>query len=369
MMRRFTNGLWPLVKANVKSFYRDRASLFWTFAFPLIFVVLFGSLYSGGPNTTDIGWVDEDQTAASQQLRDAFARVPILVLTDRTREKALDEMRQGSLDAVLVVPAGLGDAVAPGAPPPTQPFEVVLYTDPSNQTASTTIQQVVAQVVGGVNVTVSGVPPVLGVSNETLQTENIGAAAYIVPSILAMALMQLGVFAAIPLVSLREKGILKRLSATPLSRASLVGSNVVMRLGIAITQTLIILGVGAVLFGVVIVGSPLMAAFLVVLGALTFLSIGYLIASYARTEESANALTSVVQFPLLFLSGIFFPIAFMPDWLQPVAALMPLTYLGDGLRQVMVGGSAYAPLYIDVLVLSVWLIVCFLLSARFFRWQ
>ena len=77
----------------------------------------------------------------------------------------------------------------------------------------------------------------------------------------------------------------------------------------------------------------------------------------------------MVQFPLMFLSGIFFPIAFMPDWLQPVAAFMPLTYLGDALRQTMVGGAAYAPLGVDVLVLAGWLIVSFLISARFFRWQ
>jgi len=120
---------------------------------------------------------------------------------------------------------------------------------------------------------------------------------------------------------------------------------------------------------VAIVGSLLAAIGFILLGALTFLAIGYLIASYARTEESANALTSVVQFPLMFLSGIFFPISFMPDWLQPVAAIMPLTYLGDALRQTMVGGSAYAPLPIDALVLGIWLAASFLLSARFFRWQ
>ena len=71
----------------------------------------------------------------------------------------------------------------------------------------------------------------------------------------------------------------------------------------------------------------------------------------------------------MFLSGIFFPIAFMPAWLQPVAAFLPLTYLGDALRQVMVGGAAYAPLCVDVLVLAGWLVVCFLIAARFFRWQ
>jgi ABC-2 type transport system permease protein len=131
----------------------------------------------------------------------------------------------------------------------------------------------------------------------------------------------------------------------------------------------LILGIGGALFGVTILGSVAVVAGLIVLGALTFLSIGYLIASYARTEEAANALTSVVQFPLMFLSGIFFPITFMPDWLQPVATFLTLTNLGDELRQLMVGGSAFAPLIVDVGVLGAWLAACFFLSARFFRWQ
>jgi ABC-2 type transport system permease protein len=142
-----------------------------------------------------------------------------------------------------------------------------------------------------------------------------------------------------------------------------------MRLIIAVVQSVLIVGIGAVLFDVTIVGNVLLVAALIVLGALTFLAIGYVIASYARTEESANALTSVVQFPLMFLSGIFFPVEFMPDWLQPVAAALPLTYLGDALRQTMVGGAAYVPLEIDVIVLGGWLLVSFLISARFFRWQ
>src|SRR5262245_56440290 len=124
-MRRFTQGLLPLVRANVKSFYRDRASLFWTFAFPIIFVILFGSLFSGRTTNTTLGWVDEDQSAASAQLREAFANVSILTLTDGTRDESLEKMRTGSLDAVLVVPDGLGDVMVPGAPPPQAPFSLI----------------------------------------------------------------------------------------------------------------------------------------------------------------------------------------------------------------------------------------------------
>nr|MBA2254732.1 ABC transporter permease [Chloroflexota bacterium] len=229
---------------------------------------------------------------------------------------------------------------------------------------------IVGQVIGSINLSLSGTPPALAVGSRPLQAEeDLTAAAYFVPSILAMALMQLGVFAAIPLAAQREKLILKRLGATPLRRWALVGSNIVMRLLIAAVQAAIIIGIGMVLFDVQVIGSLLLVAGLVALGALTFTAIGYVIASYARTEESANALTSVVQFPLMFLSGIFFPIDFMPEFLRPVAAIMPLTYLGDALRQVMVGGTPYVALGIDVAVLAVWLVVSFAISARFFRWQ
>ncbi len=135
--------------------------------------------------------------------------------------------------------------------------------------------------------------------------------------------MQLGVFAAIPLVADREKLILKRLQATPLRRWQLVGSNVVMRLIIAVVQTAIIVGVGSAVFDVQVAGSWLLIGAFVLLGSLTFIALGYVIASFASSEESANGMTSVVQFPLMFLSGTFFPIDAMPDALQTVARAMP----------------------------------------------
>ncbi len=366
------SALRALTIANVRSFVRDRAAIFWTLAFPILFVVLFGSIFSGnGPSSFQVGWVDEDGSPGATQLRSAFAATGIVELTDGSREDLLEQMRDGNLDAIVVVPDGVGEALAGaiGGEPPSAPVSLVVFTDPSQQTQSTTVQQIVGQVVAVTNQALSGTPAVLALETESLQTEDITPAAYFVPSILAMALMQLGVFAAIPLVEQREKLILKRLSATPLRRWTLVGSNLLMRLLIALVQSVLIISIGALLFGVTIVGSiALMAAF-IVLGSVTFISIGYVIASFARTEESANSLTSVVQFPLMFLSGIFFPIDFMPEFLQPVAAVMPLTYLGDALRQVMVGGAPFAPLPIDALVLGGWLVGSFAVSARFFRWQ
>jgi ABC-2 type transport system permease protein len=204
---------------------------------------------------------------------------------------------------------------------------------------------------------------------QTVQTENLNFISYFVPSILALSVMQVGIFAAVPLVADREKGILKRLSATPLRRWQLVGSNTLMRLLIALVQTVIIVGVGVAFFGVEVSGSLLLALAFVALGAVTFLALGYVLASFTRTEEAANGITQVVQFPMMFLSGVFFPIEAMPQFLQSIARLIPLTYLADALRQVMVGGTAFAPLWVCAVVLLGWLVVCFAIAARKFRWQ
>ena len=142
-----------------------------------------------------------------------------------------------------------------------------------------------------------------------------------------------------------------------------------MRVLIALTQAVIIVAVGTLLFGVEVTGSLIVVVGFVILGAMAFLALGYVIASFAKTEDAANGMTSMIQFPMMFLSGAFFRIDDMPQFLQVIARLIPLTYLADALRQVMVGGAAFAPLYICAAVLLGWLVVCFGIASQKFRWQ
>jgi len=362
------NALAALTVANIKSYVRDRAALFWTLAFPLIFILMFGFIFQGGGDPgLDLGWVDKDASPASGQLRSAFESSEAIELAVSDEPAALDEMREGRLDAVLVVPAGYGDAVAAASAGTGPPTSIVVYTDPSRSNLMATVYQAVGSVLGVVNL--GGRPPLVVPQPETLQTENLNFISYFVPSVLGMSVMQVGIFAAIPLVADREKLILKRLAATPLRRWQLVGSNVVMRLLIAVIQAVIILGVGVVLFGVEVTGSLPLSLVFIVVGAVSFLALGYVVASFASTEDAANGMTSVIQFPMMFLSGTFFPIDQMPDVLQNIARVIPLTYLSDALRQVMVGGAAFAPLWVCLAVLVGWLVVCFGIAARKFRWQ
>ncbi len=363
-------ALIALTAANLRSFVRDRAALFWTLAFPVVFVILFGTIFAGGSSDFQLGWVDEDGSAPAATLRQSFVDNAPVELTDGTLEAMKAEMATGDVDGIIVIPKGLADAIAAGqAGTPTAPVAVTVITDPSRSSTSQAVQQIATGLVMAANLQLTGTTPVLTVASESLLTGRLNSVSFFVPSILAMALMQLGIFAAIPLVQQREKLILKRLNATPLPRWTLVGSNVIVRLIIAAAQTVIILGIGIVGLDVEITGNPLVIAGFVVLGALAFTSIGYVIASFARTEEAANGMTQIIQFPLMFLSGIFFPLEIMPEWLRGFATFMPLTYLGDALRQTMVGGTPFAPLGVDALVLAGWLVVTLAISARYFRWQ
>ncbi|MDP9483709.1 MAG: ABC transporter permease, partial [Chloroflexota bacterium] len=299
-------ALRALTIANMRSYLRDRQALFWTLAFPLIFVFLFGSIFGGGGSASrTVAWVDEDGTQASATLRAAFASVPGVKLVDLDRATALDKMRSGDNSGVIVVPTGYGDVVAGAATDPSRQTVVTYFVDPSQQTDSASMAAYVSGVLAQVNL--GGRPVAVTSQAETIQTTQLTAVSYLVPSILGMALMQTGIFAAIPLVADRQKLILKRLAATPLKRWQLIGSNVILRLLIALVQFVLIVGVGVFAFDVKIVGSLVTIAGLAVLGSLAFTSLGYVIASLAKTEDAATGMTSAVQFPLMFLSGTFWP--------------------------------------------------------------
>jgi len=360
-------ALRSLTVANLRSYGRDRQALFWSLAFPLIFVFLFGSIFGGGNDQRKVGWVDLDGTAASAGLRAAFAAPPDVVLVNGPQDEALATMRKGDTSGVIVGPKGYADVVAAAPTDPTRQVALSYYIDPSQATASGFMTAYVNGVLAQVNL--GGRPVAITSQAQTLQTQNINAVSYLVPSILGMALMQTGIFAAIPIVADRQKLILKRLAATPLRRWQLIGANVILRLLIALVQFALIVGVGILVFRVQIVGNLAAMAGLAILGSLAFTSLGYVIASLAKTEDAANGMTSVIQFPLMFLSGTFFPIAAMPDVLQTVSRFLPLTYLSDALRQVMVGGAALAPLWLCVSILVAWTVACFGFAARRFQWQ
>ena len=356
-----------LYQASVKEFVRDRGAVFWTFAFPLVFIVLFGVIFAGGSSASyTVGIVNQDNGPVAQQMVQAYNSIKSFTIKQGSFDHELSELKKGNIDMLIVLPQGMSDAVANH-----QTIKVPFYYDPSKGQADAQIKLgIITQVLDHFNTSYVTQQPPLQLQTNSVSATNLTGEDFLVPGILAMALMQLGLFGtATPLVSLRQDQVLRRLGATPLPRWKLLASQVLLRLTLALMQTALIIGLAVSAFHVHIIGNYLALLGLVILGALAFIGLGYFVASISKSVESANGIVSVVNFPMMFLSGIFFPLAVLPAFLAPVVRALPLTYLGDATRQIMVGSTPQFPLMVDVAVLAGWLVVCSLLSLRLFKWE
>lgn len=354
-----------LIIANFKQFVRDRTALFFTFAFPLLFMVIFGLAFSGEQDINyKIGLINNDDSPIGASISESLRQIPVFEISEGGLDAMLADLEDGDLRAVVLIPAGLEESLSSG-----QAADITVYYDPSQTTSSPIILSVLNQSINVINLQLTGQPVLLNLTQESILAQQLRTIDYLVPGILAMSMLFLGMFGGIPMVEWREKQVLKRFGATPLRRSTMMFSQVAYRLILAVVQSIIIIAVAYFAFDVQIVGNWFLLLGLVLLGALTFVSIGYFAVSRAKTVEGAMPIINLVQFPMLFLSGIFFPVELFPDFMRPIVDAIPLTYLGDSFRQVMVDATPLHPLGFDVAILGVWLVVTMALAIRFFRWE
>jgi ABC-type multidrug transport system permease subunit len=192
----------------------------------------------------------------------------------------------------------------------------------------------------------------------------------VLPGLIALSLMQVGLFATpLPLISLRVRGVLRQLGVTPLSRVTMLSSYVAVRILIAAVQMALVCVVGIALFDLRVTGHWAGIGAVALFGLVTFVGLGFFIASVASTEETGHLIASSLQVPMIFLSNILFPPEAVPGFLQPVTNILPTTFLADALRQVMLGAAPLHGLTVDLSALAVWLVSTCLVSTWLFRWE
>ncbi|MBE0479922.1 MAG: ABC transporter permease [Dehalococcoidia bacterium] len=354
-----------LLVADFKQFFRDRTALFFTFAFPVLFMVIFGLVFGGnGDIRYNIGVANRDVSGIGEQITGALKQVPVFEITDGLLDQQLEELNQGSLRAVIEIPPDIQSSLTAG-----EPVNIKVYYDPSQTTSAQIILSVLNETIGEINQQITQQPVLLRLVQESVSLHDLRNIDYIVPGILAMSIMILGLFGSLTLVEWREKMVLKRFAATPVSRSMVVYSQIVYRLILSVAQAVIIVAIAYFAFNVPVVGSWLLLAGIVIFATLTFISLGYLAVSRSRTVEGAMPIIQIIQFPMLFLSGIFFPVEFMPDFMRPIVNAIPVTYLGDALRQVMVDATPLHSMTTNIIVLAAWLVASLLLAIKLFRWD
>jgi ABC-2 type transport system permease protein len=183
---------------------------------------------------------------------------------------------------------------------------------------------------------------------------------FLVPAVLAMTVMMscmMGMGQSI--AGERETGELARLFMTPTSVSTVVGGKIISKLTIEIVRAMILLIAAILLFGITIHGNIFLAIAILILGALCFVGFGMMISATTSTQEDYTQIVMPLTMPMMFISGVFYPIETMPWIFQKIAYLLPLTYLNNAMRGVMIKGFGIGDIWIDIVVLSVFLLIFF----------
>jgi len=193
---------------------------------------------------------------------------------------------------------------------------------------------------------------------------------YLLPGIIVMGAMVTGIMrTATAFVQEREQGIYRRLALTPLTRTTLIGSQLLQHYLVIIVQTLLLVAIGGLAFKTHLTGNTALFWLTLSVGALCFMSIGFALTGLIKTLRSATPIIQITYFALMFLGGIFFPNSLLPKWLGNAASILPSTQMGDALRAVVYNGAGIGDIWQKLAIMGAWIAVCMVISIRFFRWE
>ncbi len=344
-----------LILARLREFYREPEIVFWVYGFPILIVVALGIAFRNKPvdrSTLDVQQTGESATAEREErARKALEKHDLLVVHVNQPATCALRRRTGKTDLVVVPQEGRPEyryEFDPGRP------ESVL--------ACSRAEEALQREFGRED-------PLKTVTVE--KTEPGGRYIdFLVPGLLGMNLMGGGLWGVgFATVDMRIRKVLKRFLATPMSKATFLGSVLVSRLMFLVPEMVLVIVFSWLAFGVVIQGNLLTFSALILLGALTFAGLGLLVGSRAKTLESISGLMNLVMLPMWVLSGIFFSSERFPDGAQPYIKALPLTALIDALRGVSLEGASLSALWKEVGILAAWGIGSFVLALRWFRWN
>jgi ABC-2 type transport system permease protein len=358
------------VKVNTKRFFRDKLAIFFTVGFPLIFLFVFGSLNSGSKDLSfDVALINESGSSFAKEFTTKSESSSVLKVNKdvKTLDEAKDRMSRSEIDAAIVLPKSFGE-VAPGQQYPSGKAEVV-YTQNNEQSGQALASILDAQFKAMNGQFVKNDTP-FTVSAEKLNERSLSAFDYTFAGLLGFAIIGMGIFGPVNVFpELKKMGILRRLSTTPLRVWQYFLSIMIGQAFIGLISLAVMFIVAILVFKLQVVGNYLELIVFLVFGITMILGIGLALGGWAKNERQAAPLSNIVVFPMMFLSGTFFPRFIMPEWLQQVSSVLPLTPVIDGIRLIATEGKHLIDILPQIGLIGIWLVVIYVIAFKVFRWE
>jgi len=380
--------LWQIAKKDLLEFTRDRLRLATFIIMPMFMMIMVGYIFPNQNSLKNIpvGIANEDRQELSQRLVEAVSGLKLTENNNAFRVKSYDNLeaikegvKKQEISGGLFIPEDFSKKIAQN-----EQAEATIVEDQANPQISQMVNQVLVKVAEGFSQQISiqkisamkqgRIIPVQSIimpviaKTQGIIPGNPNYFEFVAPGIVAMIVMTAvltGLAASI--AREKEQGTLDGLLISPVNRLSIVLGKALSQAIRGLIQGAVVLLLAFLLFGVKVHGSLLLVGLLLLLGIFSFVGLGILVSAIAAEQETATQLLFMFQFPMLFLSGVFFPILLMPPIMQKIAYAIPLTYAIQALRKVMVLGAGFSAVRMEVLILLIFGAVTLSISVPVFK--
>jgi ABC-2 type transport system permease protein len=333
------NIIWANIIVSIKSFYREKTVVFFRLAFPVILILVFGTIFMERDNEIfELSIQDLSRTTSSEELVNALRlskRFKITLIPPAANAKQYAKANKRNLIVIIPKDFEMSLMQKMGSNDFDTAVSLTQLYDPGSFGVTTKIG-VLDMVLAGINQKMSGKPPLIVSEPVSILKKKYRFIEFFVPGVIAMAVMTASLFGSVNVnAELLQKGVIRKLSTTPITRMDWILSNVLYQFILAVLSTAVMLLVSYIVFNVSLEINAWLVVF-VALNVFSFVGLGMILTRVAKEAESASAAADALMFPMMFLSGTFFPVEMMPEFLQKFAKVLPLYYVNEGLRAAMV---------------------------------
>lgn len=362
--------VFTFVRINTKRFFRDKLAIFFSIVFPLIFLFVFGGLNSNSSSVSfNVAVINESQSQFANDFVSKAKEGGVLKVNQdiTSLDQAKEKMSRSELDAAIILPKEFGEVQADQKFPSGN--AQVIYTQ-NNQQSGVALTSILESQFKAINTQLVPTETPFTVTGEQLNEKSLSAFDYTFAGLLGFAIIGMGIFGPINVFpELKKMGILRRLSTTPLKVWQYFVSTMIGQAIIGLLALAVMFVVAITVFHLQVVGNWLELIIFLIFSITMILGIGLALGGWAKNERQVAPLANIIVFPMMFLSGTFFPRFLMPEWLQNVSAFLPLTPVIDGIRLITTEGLHLVQILPQIGLVAAWMVIIYIIAFRVFRWE
>ncbi|MDO8266152.1 MAG: ABC transporter permease [Candidatus Saccharibacteria bacterium] len=356
-------------RIDFKRLFRDKVAIFFVFLFPLIFLFIFGGIFGKNDSVSfKVAILNSSNSDFSKSFTAQLKDSKVLKVDEKVTDldQAKEKMTRSELDAAIILPEKFGEISVNNYPT----GEVEVLYNQSNELGGQTLGAVLEGIFKEINSEFVSTEVPFTVKTQSTATQSQKRFDYTFSGLLGFSILSLGIFGPTNVFPrLKQRGVLRRYSTTTLKVWQYFVGNMLSNAAVGILSVASMFIVSMLVFDLSMQGDYLSLFVIVVLGVTVLFGIGLAVGGWAKNENQAAPLANLVSFPMMFLSGTFFPRFAMPEWLQQASSFLPLTPVIDGIRLIVTEGKTIFEIGPQVGLLLAWAVVIYFIAFRVFRWE